>query len=83
MIEVGSVIKTETSYDKDINFIREGKEYRVIVHWDTHDGYEATWLDSEARFISVPDWALELDHALYQTLDLAKEHATIEIKEQW
>jgi hypothetical protein len=82
MIEVGSILKTETAYDKDITFTRDGMEYRVIVHWDSHDGYEATWLDSEARFVGEPDW-LDTDHRLYQTLDFAKAHTNVEIKEQW
>jgi hypothetical protein len=35
MIEVGAVLKTETAYDKDITFTRDGVEYRVILHWDS------------------------------------------------
>ena len=82
MIEVGALLKTETAYDKDIDFTRDGVQYRVIIHWDDHDGYEATWLDSEGRFVSSPDWADELNN-LYQTLDVAKPHSKIDIKEQW
>ena len=84
MIEVGAVLKTETAYDKDITFTRDGVEYRVIVHWDSHDGYEATWLDSEARFMSSPDWANDDENnRLYHTLDFAKAHTKVEVKEQY
>ncbi len=82
MIEVGAVLKTETAYDKDITFTRDGVEYRVILHWDSHDGYEATWLDSEARFMSSPEWTEELN-TLFHTLDFAKPHTKVEVKEQY
>lgn len=78
MIKVGSLLKTETAYDKDVNFTRDDVEYRVIIHWDDHDGYEATWLDDEGRFISSPDWADEMDN-LYSTLDLAKPHTEVSL----
>jgi hypothetical protein len=81
MIEVGAILKTETAYDKDITFIRDGVEYRVILHWDSHDGYEATWLDSEARFMTSPEWE-DNDHRLYEALDYAKPHTNVEIRKE-
>jgi hypothetical protein len=61
LIEVGALLKTETAYDKDMNITHEGEEVRVILHWDSHDGYEMTWLDLEGRFINAPAWANRID----------------------
>ena len=80
MIEIGSILKTETAYDKDITFIREGVEYRVILHWDSHDGYEATWLDSEARFVSSPEWQDDDQHRLWEALDYAQPHTKVRVR---
>ena len=46
-IEVGALLKTETAYDKDMNLTFDGKEIRVILHWDDHDGFEMPWCTGE------------------------------------
>ena len=51
------------------------------MHWDSHDGYEATWLDSEARFMTSPEWE-DNDHRLYEALDYAKPHTNVEIRKE-
>jgi hypothetical protein len=60
-LEVGALLKTETAYDKDMNITVDGQEVRVILHWDSHDGYEMTWLDLESRFINAPAWADKIE----------------------
>jgi hypothetical protein len=60
-IEVGALLKTETAYDKDMNITCDGQEVRVILHWDTHDGWDYTWLDMENRFIDTPEWAQKIE----------------------
>ena len=79
-IEVGALKQTFTAYDKDMNLTVDGQEVRVILHWDSHDGYEVTWLDLEGRFISAPEWADKIDHEKYNInyiLDTVKEHTKV------
>lgn len=77
-IQIEGIEKTETAYEKDVNFTRDGVQYRVRIHWDWHDGYEATWLDNEDRFISTPDWAEDI-HDIYFLLDYAKPHTEVSL----
>jgi hypothetical protein len=86
MIEVGSILKTETAWDKDMNITHDGQEIRVILHWDSHDGYEWTWLDLEGRFVSSPAWADKIDeegHAypsgLGYFLDCLSPHTKVQL----
>ena len=60
-IEVGALLKTETAYDKDMNLTFDGKEIRVILHWDDHDGFDIQWLDLEGRWINQPEWANRIE----------------------
>ena len=53
--QVISIEKQWTAYKKDMRLIYKGVEYRLILHWDTHDGFSMVWLDTEDRFISAPD----------------------------
>lgn len=62
-IKVKSLLKTETAYDKDMTIEVDGKELRVIVHWDDHDGFDIQWLDGEKRWVNEPDWATAIDEA--------------------
>ena len=62
-LEIGSVLKTETAYDKDMNITVDGQEIRVILHWDDHDGFDIQWLDLEGRWINAPAWADAIDEA--------------------
>ena len=55
-IKTGAMTKAVTAYDKDYDIEIDGVEMRVILHWDDNDGYELTWLDTEGRFITSPDW---------------------------
>jgi hypothetical protein len=62
-LEVWALLKTETAYDKDMNITFDGKEIRVILHWDDHDGFDIQWLDLEGRWIEEPAWAKAIDEA--------------------
>jgi hypothetical protein len=68
---VDSVLRTITAYDKDIEFINEEIKYRVILHWDDHDGFSITWMDSENRFITTPDWLEDEDAQFFGQLAAA------------
>jgi hypothetical protein len=81
-LEVGALLKTETAYDKDMNITVDGQEVRVILHWDSHDGYEITWLDLEGRFISAPAWADKIEEEsnnLGYVLDCLEAHIRKEV----
>jgi hypothetical protein len=60
-IQVGALLKTETAYDKDMNITFDGQEIRVILHWDTNDGWDIQWLDLENRWINQPAWADKIE----------------------
>jgi hypothetical protein len=77
-LEVGSILKTETAFDKDMTITYQSKEYRVILHWDWNEGFEATWLDDEGRFVSSPEWAIE-DENFLGKLNLVDAHKTVVI----
>jgi hypothetical protein len=67
-IELLSMDKTETAYDKRISFNYEGQEYLVNLHWDTHDGYDVTFLDMVSPDWA-DDWTNEIGESLAYTLD--------------
>ena len=54
-IKIQKSSKEETAWDKETTFEREGVEYKVLLHWDSYDGYELNFLD-DRRFIPNPDW---------------------------
>lgn len=54
-IKIQKSSKEKTAWDKEITFEREGVEYKVLLHWDSYDGYELNFLD-DRRFIPNPDW---------------------------
>ena len=82
-LQVGALLKTETAYDKDMNITFDGQEVRVILHWDSHDGFEITWLDMEGRFITAPAWADGIEEedemSVGYFLDSLSEHSRKEI----
>jgi hypothetical protein len=49
------------------------------LHWDWHDGFEATWLDDEGRFVSTPDWVDDEDDNFLCKLNAVKEHSKASI----
>ena len=67
--EILSTGKTETSYDKRISFIHEGQEYLVDLHWDTHDGYDITFLNTVWTPDWADDWTNEIGESLAYVLD--------------
>jgi hypothetical protein len=67
-IELLATGKTETAYDKRISFIYEGQEYLVDLHWDTHDGYDITFLNTVSPDWA-DDWTNEIGESLAYTLD--------------
>ena len=77
-LQIEGIEKKETAYDKHIHFVYQDTKYYVVLHWDDHDGFEATWLDDENRFISSPDWADEITN-FYLELDLAKPHTWVSL----
>lgn len=81
-IEVGALSKETTAYDKDMNLTFGGQEIRVILHWDSHDGFDIQWLDLEGRWIQAPAWADEIEEkdemSVGYFLDSLTEHTKVE-----
>lgn len=75
-ITTGAMTKGVTAYDKDFDLEIDGVEYRVILHWDDHDGYETTWLDKEGRFITSPDWLDDVEDFCLK-LDSTEAHSRV------
>jgi hypothetical protein len=55
-ITIQGITKEDTGYDKHITFKREGVEYEVLLHWDSYDGYNLSFLNEV-----TPDWVDEWD----------------------
>lgn len=73
---------TVLAWSRKILFSREDNNgvvtgYAVILHWDDQDGYAITWMDSELRFITTPDWVLDWDE-FATWLDKAKQGEKVE-----
>ena len=45
-----------TSTLKHITFTHEGNSYRVLLFWDTNEGYDLQFVDDEGAWINKPDW---------------------------
>ena len=45
-----------TATSKEISFTYEGKEYQVILNWNTYNGYDMYFKDD------TPDWAEDWDN---------------------
>ena len=63
-LEVKSVNKTYTAWNKHISFTYKGEEYLVILRWDTWEGYDlVSFLDvkNNVVWIDTPEWAQNWD----------------------
>ena len=61
-IEISTVSKEDTAYDKRITFTYKDKEYRVLLHWDAYEGFDLMFLEENGRtFTSTPEWAVDWD----------------------
>lgn len=82
-IEVGALSKETTAYDKDMNLTFGGQEIRVILHWDSHDGFDIQWLDLEGRWIQAPAWVDEIEEkdemSVGYFLDSLTEHTKVKL----
>jgi hypothetical protein len=83
-MEIKSVAKEDTAYDKYLRFTHEGQEYSVILHWDKWDGYELqfTELDVTRKWIDTPDWAIDWEDEYNDTLAQKLDELTDEIIEE-
>jgi hypothetical protein len=52
------------SWSRIIEVEVEGKTYRAIFGWDSWDGYELTFQDSNHISIEWPQWAEDYDNAM-------------------
>lgn len=74
-IEIKSVNKEETAYDKYVQFTYEGEIYSVLLHWDKYDGFDLTFTEvGKARnWIDAPDWAITWDESNEDSLEYTLE----------
>lgn len=82
-IEIGALSQESTAYDKDMNLTFGGQEIRVILHWDSHDGFDIQWLDLEGRWIGQPVWADKIEQddemSVGFFLDSLTEHTKVQL----
>ena len=76
-IEITHVTKEETAYDKRIYFTYEGEQYIVLLHWDSHDGFDLTFLDEVS-----PDWADDWEGENEESLEFKLDELTDEVIEK-
>lgn len=55
--------ETTTSTIKHITFTHEGNPYRVLLFWDTNEGYNLQFIDGEGAWISAPDWVTKWEES--------------------
>jgi len=62
-IAITSVQKQETAFCKQIRFTHEGQEYSALLFWDTHHGYDMTFLDDGGKWVKQPAWVDEWEES--------------------
>jgi hypothetical protein len=71
---IESVLKQETAYSKSMTINYEGKEYEVLLYWNSWDGYELSFEGSDD-----PEWAVNWEdnneESLAYTLDCLTDEA--------
>ena len=79
-IEITGVTKEDTAYDKRISFTYEGVEYRVLLHWDTYEGFDLEFLKEDGRtFTATPECAVLWCDSDGDYLDLHLDSITDEV----
>ena len=81
-ITIKQANKETTAWAQEITFEREGKEYSVILYWDSYDGYDITFKN---KTNSTPKWAKNLydyedsngNENLYEILDNLTESVSV------
>ena len=63
-MKVNLVIKTVFSWVKHLKIEVEGVTYNARLYWDTHDGFDLSFYDSEGKPIVWPKWAEDYDNAM-------------------
>ena len=63
-MKVDLVIKTVFSWVKHLKIEVEGVTYNARLYWDTHEGVELSFYDSEGKPIVWPKWAEDYDNAM-------------------
>jgi hypothetical protein len=61
-MKVNLVIKTVFSWVKHLKIEVEGVIYNARLYWDTHDGFDLSFYDSEGKPIVWPKWAEDYDN---------------------
>jgi hypothetical protein len=56
-MKVSLIDKEVTEWVKEISIEKEGETYRVLLRWDTHNGYEVIGFWQGFKGIPTPDWA--------------------------
>ena len=71
-IEISAMGKTETAWEKSINFTYQGQDYFDNLLWDNHNGYDLDFPECPA-----PEWYLiwedNNENSLASTLDELSE----------
>ena len=81
-ITIKQANKETTAWAQEITFEREGKEYSVILYWDSYDGYDITFKN---KTNSTPKWAKNIydyedsngNENLYEILDNLTESVSV------
>jgi hypothetical protein len=83
-MQIKSVTKEETAYDKYIRFTYEGQEYSVLLHWDKWDGFDLqfTELERTANWVDDPEWAINWEDNNEESLSYTLEQLSDEAIEE-
>jgi hypothetical protein len=57
-LKIAGVSKVEKSYEKEITFTRGDETYYAHLYWESGEGFELTFIDSENKRVAMPEWAV-------------------------
>ena len=72
-IKVTDACVKVTATDKEISFTYKGKEYEVLLHWNTYDGGFMEFIGE------TPDWAEDWDDENDESLEFLLDDLSEEV----
>ena len=58
-LKISGVSKEERSYEKQITFTRGGSTYYARLYWESGEGFDLTFTNTEGESITTPKWAVD------------------------
>jgi hypothetical protein len=76
-MEIETISKSETAYNKEIIFSYEGERYQINLYWNNQDGYDIDFVGSDE-----PEWATNWEDNNEESLAYTLDTLTDQIVEE-